>query len=72
MWSLGIKSKNPYVQFLVSVSRDNKMVVWKLFDGRIMHSDLALPLFFANQEQKAKEKLPLISFRSKSTVENPV
>mmetsp|Transcript_4420 Transcript_4420/g.7511 ORF Transcript_4420/g.7511 Transcript_4420/m.7511 type:complete len:278 (-) Transcript_4420:979-1812(-) len=37
--------RNPFIRWLVSFGRDNKMTIWKLFEGRIMHSDLALPLF---------------------------
>jgi len=32
---------NPFVRWILTVGRDNKIVLWKLFDGRIMHSDLA-------------------------------
>ena len=30
---------NPYIRWLVTIGRDHKMVVWKLFDGRVMHTD---------------------------------
>jgi len=40
----GIKLSNPYINWLITVSRDNTIVVWKLFDGKIMHSDIALNL----------------------------
>ena len=68
LWNLEVKGHNPYVRFLVSVSRDNKMVVWKIFNGKTMHTDLALPLFFANQESKWREK-PLITYRSGIKIE---
>ena len=68
LWNLEIKGQNPYIRFLVSVSRDNKMVIWKIFNGKIMHTDLALPLFFANQEAKKQEK-PLLSYRATNNVE---
>jgi hypothetical protein len=64
LMNLPIRGQNPYIRFLVSVSRDNKMVIWKLFDGRVMHTDLALPLFFANQDQSKSGDSPLVSYRS--------
>ena len=68
LWNLEIKGHNPYVRFLVSVSRDNKMIIWKIFNGKTMHTDLALPLFFANQESNRREK-PLITYRSGNKIE---
>lgn len=40
----GFSIKNPYVSWLATISRDNQMIIWKLFDGKIMHTDLALNL----------------------------
>ena len=39
---------NPFVRWILTVGRDNKIVLWKLFDGKIMHTDLAQSLFFAS------------------------
>jgi hypothetical protein len=36
---------NPFISWLVSISRDNTMIVWKLFDGKPMYTDLALPIY---------------------------
>ena len=36
---------NPYIKWLVTMGRDNKMVIWKLFDGAVMHHDSAQSLF---------------------------
>ena len=29
--------QNPFVRWIISAGRDHKFVVWKLFDGKIMH-----------------------------------
>ena len=47
---------NPHVRWLLSMGRDNKLVVWKLFDGKIMHTDAALPLYFASQAKIARKE----------------
>lgn len=36
---------NPYVKWLVSIGRDNQMIIWKLFDGHVMHTDSTLALY---------------------------
>ena len=41
---------NPFIRWMITIGRDYKMVLWKLVDGMIMHTDLALPLFIAQQE----------------------
>jgi len=33
------EDSNPFVKYLVSMGRDNLIVIWKLFDGRVMHPD---------------------------------
>lgn len=52
---------NPYIKWLVTMGRDNKMVVWKLFDGAVMHTDQALPLFanMMNSKDSAETHLPV-------------
>ena len=47
---------NPYVRWILSMGRDNKLVLWKLFDGRIMHTDAALPLYFVSQAKLAQQE----------------
>ena len=49
-------NKNPYVKWLLSMGRDNKLVLWKLFDGKIMHSDAALPLYQYSQAKNARKE----------------
>lgn len=44
-----MKLLNPYVRWLISISRDNKIVLWKLFDGKPMTRDLAINLYCQNQ-----------------------
>lgn len=36
---------NPYIRWLVTMGRDNKLITWKLFDGKVMYTDEGLPLF---------------------------
>lgn len=33
------------MRWLATMGRDNKIIIWKLLDGKIMHSDQALHLF---------------------------
>jgi len=48
------KYANPYVSWLVSISRDNTVIVWKLFDGKVMHTDLALNLMKRSSNNPAE------------------
>jgi len=43
---------------MITVGRDYKMVLWKLIDGVIMHTDVALPLYVNQQDciKKAARK----------------
>lgn len=45
------KSRNPYISYLLTVSRDNKMILWKLFNGRPMARDHAFELFRYHEER---------------------
>ena len=42
-----VSKRNPFVKWIVSAGRDHKFVVWKLFDGKIMHTDLTFKLYEA-------------------------
>mmetsp|Transcript_23938 Transcript_23938/g.36647 ORF Transcript_23938/g.36647 Transcript_23938/m.36647 type:complete len:194 (+) Transcript_23938:1693-2274(+) len=57
-----VKSGNPFVRWMVTIGRDYKMVIWKLIDGVLMHTDLALPLYHAQQEalSKAERKKSMV------------
>ena len=48
-------NSNSYIRWLVSIGRDSKMVIWKLFDGRLMqHDDLDQPVPFSPIENNKK------------------
>jgi hypothetical protein len=43
--------RNPFIRWLVTIGRDNKVVIWKLFEGKIVHTDLAHPLYFPHSQE---------------------
>lgn len=50
------KKSNPYIHYLLTMGRDNQLILWKLFDGRPMSRDHAFELFKYHEEKlKLKE-----------------
>ena len=50
------KKSNPYIHYLLTMGRDNQLILWKLFDGRPMSRDHAFELFKYHEEKlKVKE-----------------
>lgn len=45
-----IKSVNPFIKWLISIGRDHKIVLWKLFNGKLMHTDHAISLYHRTAE----------------------
>jgi len=45
------KRRNPYIHYLLTMGRDNQLILWKLFDGRPMSRDHAFELFRYHQEK---------------------
>jgi hypothetical protein len=61
---------NPFIHWLVSIGRDNTIVIWKLFDGKLMHRDLALNYYLTNQSSllEGALKSDLLSFSKNENV----
>lgn len=59
---------NPFVRWLVTIGRDNKIVIWKLFDGRVMYRDNIVIDQFKNRLQPKPKEDSLKRFQERNSL----